>query len=140
MRTLAVDTDVSFTQARFADVASTADRIPGALERVITAGATREPLPGVHAAARVRHFGASALIADNGVRGTPTTLLNLSVGGSVRGTRLTASVLNAGNARANDVQYFYASRLASETESGVADVHAHPVDPPMLRLGISHGF
>ena len=138
--TLAVDTDVSFTKARFADVGSFADRIPGALERVITAGATWEPLPGVHAVARVRHFGASALIEDNSVRGTPTTLLNLSIGGSVRGTRLTASVLNAANARANDVQYFYASRLAGETESGVADVHAHPVEPRMLRLGISHGF
>ena len=140
VRTLAVDTDVSFTQARFADVGSTADRIPRALERVITAGATWEPLPGVHAVARVRHFGASALIEDNSVRGTPTTLLNLSVGGSVRGTRLTASVLNAGNARTNDVQYFYASRLAGETGSGVADVHAHPVEPRMLRLGISRGF
>ncbi len=140
VRTLSVDTDVSFTRARFADVGSDADRIPGALERVITAGATWEPLPGVHAVARLRHFGASALVEDNSVRGTPTTLVNLSVGGTIRGTRITASLLNAGNARSNDVQYFYASRLAGESGSGVADVHAHPVEPRMLRLGISRGF
>lgn len=139
-RSLSVDSDVSFTRARFTDVASTADRIPGALERVITAGATWEPRRGMHAVARVRHFGASALVEDNSVRGTPTTLLNLSVGGTVRGTRLTASVLNAGNARASDVQYFYVSRLSGEAGSGVADVHSHPVEPRMLRLGISRGF
>ena len=137
---LGIDTDVSFTRARFANVGGAADRIPGALERVITAGATWEPLPGVHAVARVRHFGASALVEDNSVRGTPTTLLNLSVGGTIRGIRLTASVLNAGNARSSDVQYFYASRLAGESSSGVADVHSHPVEPRMLRLGISRGF
>lgn len=140
MSALGIDTDVSFTRARFADVGSAADRIPGALERVIAAGATWEPLPGVHAVARVRHFGASALVEDNSVRGTPTTLLNLSVGGTIRGIRLTASVLNAGNARSSDVQYFYASRLAGESSSGVADVHSHPVEPRMLRLGISRGF
>ncbi|WP_411278656.1 TonB-dependent receptor [Gemmatimonas sp.] len=138
--TLSVDTDVSFTRARFADVASDANRIPGALERVITAGATWEPVRGVHAVARVRHFGSSALIEDNRVRGTPTTLLNLSVGATILGNRLTASVLNAGNARASDVQYFYASRLSGEARAGVADVHFHPVEPRSLRLGVSRGF
>ncbi|QJR37096.1 TonB-dependent receptor [Gemmatimonas groenlandica] len=138
--TLSLDTDVSFTRARFADVGRDADRIPGALERVITAGATWEPRRGVHAVARVRHFGSSALTEDNRVRGTPTTLLNLSVGGTIRGTRLTASMLNASNARSSDVQYFYASRLAGESGAGVADVHFHPVEPRMLRVGLSRGF
>ncbi len=138
--TLSVDTDVSFTRARFADVGSDADRIPGALERVITAGATWEPLRGVHAVARVRHFGASALVEDNSVRGTPTTLLNLSIGATLRGNRFTASMLNAGNARSSDVQYFYASRLAGESGTGVSDVHFHPVEPRTLRVGVSRGF
>jgi len=138
--TLSVDTDVSFTRAQFADVSSDADRIPGALERVITAGATWEPVRGVHAAARVRRFGSSALVEDNSVRETPTTLLNLSVGGSLRGRRLTASVLNVGSARSSDMQYCYASRLAGESGSGVADVHFYPVEPRALRVGISCGF
>lgn len=138
--TLTVDSDVSFTRARFVDAGATGSRIPGALERVITAGATWEPVPRVSAVARVRHFGASALTEDNSVRGTPTTLLNLSIGATMLGTRLTASVLNAGNARSSDVQYFYTSRLAGESGSGVADVHFHPVEPRMLRLGISRGF
>lgn len=140
VRTLSIDTDVSFTRARFAEAESLGDRIPGALERVITGGATWEPLSGVHAVVRLRHFGSSALVEDNSVRGTPTTLVNLSVGGTIRGTRLTASLLNAANARANDVQYFYASRLAGESGIGVADVHFHPVEPRALRFGVSRGF
>jgi hypothetical protein len=137
---LTLDSDVSFTRARFTDAGLAGDRIPGALERVVTAGATWEPRRGLHAVARIRHFGASALTEDNSVRGTPTTLLNLSVGASVRGTRLTASLLNAGNARTSDVQYYYTSRVAGESGSGVSDVHFHPVEPRMLRLGVSRGF
>ncbi len=139
MSTLTLDTDLSFTRARFVD-APREDRIPGALERVITAGATWEPLRAVHAVARVRHFGSAALIEDNSVRGTPTSLVNLSVGWVVRGTRLTASLLNAANSRASDVQYFYPSRIAGEAGSGVPDVHFHPVEPRMLRLGVSRGL
>jgi hypothetical protein len=30
------------------------------------------------------------------------------------------------NARADDIQYFYTSRLSGEPASGVDDVHAHP--------------
>lgn len=140
LRTLIIDSDLSFTRARFTDAGEEGDRIPGALERVITAGATWEPLAGVHAVARVRHFGASALIEDNSVRGTPTTLVNLSVGATFRGTRLTFSLLNAANARSSDVQYFYTSRVTGEASSGVADVHLHPVEPRMMRVGLMRGF
>lgn len=138
--TLTLDSDLSFTRARFADAGPESDRIPGALERVITAGATWEPVAGVHAIARVRHFGSSALIEDNSVRGTPTTLINISVGTTFRGTRITASLLNAANTRSSDVQYYYTSRLAGEAGSGVADVHVHPVEPRMLRVGLMRGF
>jgi hypothetical protein len=138
--TLTVDSDLSFTRARFRDAGADGDRIPGALERVITAGATWEPVAGVHAVARLRHFGSSALIEDNRVRGTPTTLVNLSVGGTYRGTRLTVSLLNAANVRSSDVQYYYTSRIAGEAGSGVADVHVHPVEPRMMRVGVSRGF
>ncbi len=137
---LTVDSDLSFTRARFADNGDVGDRIPGALERVVTAGLTWESPTGIHAAARLRHFGSSALIEDNSVRGTPTTLVNLNAGTTIRGTRFSATLLNAANARSSDVQYYYTSRIAGESGTGVADVHFHPVEPRMLRLGISRGF
>lgn len=136
---LAVDADLSFTRARYVSV-STDNRVPGAFERVMTAGVQWELPHQVVTTARVRHFGAAALIEDNSRRGTPTTLLNMSLGWRVRGVQLTATVLNAANARANDVQYFYASRLPGESGEGVPDVHVHPVEPRMLRVGISRGF
>lgn len=137
---LTVDSDLSFTRARLFGHTEAGDRIPGALERVLTAGATWEPLTGLHAVVRVRHFGSSALTEDNRVRGTPTTLFNVSVGGTWRGTRLSVTMLNAANARGSDVQYYYTSRLSGETGAGVADVHAHPVEPRMLRVGLMRGF
>ena len=56
-----------------------ADRIPGALERVVAAGVTyNSATGGAYAALRLRHFGAYPLIEDNSVRATATTLLNAS--------------------------------------------------------------
>jgi hypothetical protein len=138
--TLAVDSDLSYTRARYLDAWASADRIPGALERVIAAGATWEPTRGTHAVARVRHFGAGPLVEDNSVRSAPTTLVNLSVGSTFRGTCITVSLLNAANSQSSDVQYFYTSRLSGEQDSGVADIHLHPVEPRMLRVGVSRGF
>ncbi len=139
-RAISLDGDVSLTRARFVDAASGGDRIPGALERVVTAGAAWAARPSVQAVVRLRHFGASALVEDNSVRGAPTTLVNTSLGWTVRGTLLSISALNVFNTRANDVQYFYASRLVGEAGEGVPDLHVHPVEPRMLRIGLARGF
>jgi hypothetical protein len=113
--------------------------VPGALERVIAGGVTWSPLSrGAFGSVRVRHFGSYPLIEDNSVRATATTLLNASAGFVVGGMRLELSVLNLLNRRANDIQYYYASRLPSETD-GVEDVHFHPVEPRQLRVSLGWG-
>ena len=137
---LTFDADVSFTKARYRDEAAGQQSVPGALENVVAAGVSYEPIGrGLHAVVRVRHFGAHPLIEDNSVRGTPTTLMNASLGYAIGPTRITASVLNVLGSRARDVQYFYASRLAGEPAGGVADVHFHPVEPRQLRIGVTLG-
>jgi outer membrane receptor protein involved in Fe transport len=137
---LTLDADVSFTRARYLDEPAGRQSVPGALENVVAAGVSLEPIGrGLHAVLRVRHFGAHPLVEDNSVRGTPTTLVNASLGYAIGPTRITASVLNVLGSRARDVQYFYASRLAGEAADGVEDVHFHPVEPRQLRLGVSFG-
>lgn len=74
------------------------------------------------------------------MRGTPTTLANLSVGVMLRSVRVSAAVLNLANAAGRDVQYFYASRLGGEPVGGVEDRHFHPVEPRQLRLSVSVGY
>jgi hypothetical protein len=139
-RTLAVDADVSFTQAQYLDAEPGARRVPGALENVIAGGVQWTPRAnGPSAVVRLRHLGAYPLIEDNSVRASATTLVNASIGVPVRGVRLTASVLNLLGSRGRDIQYYYASRLAGEPAGGVEDVHYHPVEPRQVRVGLSVG-
>ena len=138
---LSFDADVSFSRARFAGVPHAARRIPGALERVIAAGATwSDRAGGPFGSLRVRHFGAYPLIEDNSVRATGTTLLNGDAGVFLGGVRLQLTVLNLLNARANDIQYFYESRLAGDAAAATSDIHFHPVEPRQLRVSLGWGL
>ena len=138
---LTLDADVSFSRARLRDVAAEANRIPGALENVVAAGATwTSSRQGAFAAIRMRHFGSYPLIEDNSVRAKATTLVNASGGFRVAGVRVQLSALNLLGSRASDIQYFYASRLAGEPAGGVNDIHFHPVEPRQIRLALVRGL
>ncbi len=89
----------------------------------------------------MRWFGPRPLIEDDRVRSQASTLLTAQLGyrfGGRYAVRL--DVLNLLDAKASDVDYFYASRLPGEPEGGVLDVHTHPVEPRSIRLGISATF
>lgn len=139
---LSVDADASWSRARLTGVPSDANGIPGALGRVVAGGITwTPPVRGLFAALRLRHFGAYPLIEDRSVTATATTLLNADVGYRLTsGTRVRASLLNLSNTRAQDIQYWYTSRLPGEARSGVDGVHSHPVEPRQLRLSLEWQF
>jgi hypothetical protein len=139
---LALDLDISLARARFHDVASGEDHIPGALENVVAAGATwSTPGHGPFGAMRLRHFGSYPLIEDNSVRATATTLLNFDAGWLFTpGIRLQVSVLNLLDARDADIQYYYTSRLPGEPAGGIDDIHFHPVEPRQVRASVSWGI
>ncbi len=75
---------MSFSKARYIDVPEGEDFIPGALNRVISAGISVNPPAGVGSGAfgsfRVRHFGPRSLIEDDSVRSKATTILNGEAG------------------------------------------------------------
>lgn len=139
---LAVDLDISLARARFSGVSDGKDRIPGALENVIAAGATWSSLKqGPFGALRLRDFGSYPLIEDNSVRARGTTLFNADAGWWFpAGVRVQLSVLDLFNARDYDIQYYYASRLQGEPDEGVKDVHFHPVEPRQVRLSLGWGL
>jgi hypothetical protein len=89
---------------------------------------------------RIRHFGSYPLIEDNSVRATATTIVNAEAGFLFSGIRVQASILNLLNTVANDIQYYYTSRLAGEPASGVDDVHFHPVEPRQVRVSLGWGL
>jgi outer membrane receptor protein involved in Fe transport len=138
---LTLDADLAFTRARFTDDDPAGTRIPGALDRVISAGLTFEPRHPVSGGIRVRHFGPRPLIEDASVTSKNTTLWNGVIGYQLSSkARLVVEAFNLFNADVSDIDYFYRSRLPGETAGGVDDVHLHPALPRSARMGIHFSF
>jgi hypothetical protein len=104
-----------FSRARFTDVAAEGDRIPGAVQTVVSAGATVDSLRHLFGSVRLRYFGPRPLVADDSARSNATRLVNAQVGYKI-GTRvrLAVDLFNILDSRASDIDYYYASRLPGE--------------------------
>ena len=136
---LGFDLDVAMTRARFTDFAPEGDYIPGSPNMVVSAGVVIGHATGWFGAAKLRYFGPRPLTEDNSVRSSPTTLVNARVGYRFEnGMRLQLDAFNLFNVKANQIEYYYESRLSNEP-SGVAtfDRHIHPVEPLALRLTLA---
>jgi outer membrane receptor protein involved in Fe transport len=138
---LTLDADLAFTRARFTDDDPAGSRIPGALDRVISAGATFGPQQRVFGSIRVRHFGPRPLIEDASVTSNSTTLWNGEIGFRLSSAaRLVLEAFNLFDAEVSDIDYFYASRLQGEPADGVDDIHLHPALPRSARIGVQISF
>lgn len=134
-----IDADVAISRARFVGNPD-GDRIPGAIERTLSLGvvAKRAPWSG---GIRLRYFGPRPLIENDSVRSHSSTLVNADVGYKLdKNTKLTFEVFNLANVKADDVEYFYASRLPSEPAGGVEGIHFHPAEPRSIRATLSYRF
>ena len=137
---LVLDIDLAWSHARFTDPDPAGDYIPGAVERVASAGLTLDHPSGWFGGARLRYLGSAPLIEDDSVRSDPTTLLNLEAGYEFTSAlSVTVSLLNALDSDDDDISYYYESQLANES-APVEDVHLHPVEPRTLRLGVLARF
>jgi hypothetical protein len=135
---LVIDTEAAFTRARFADTDPAGNYIPGAPNRVISAGLAVDNNDGWFGALRWRYFGPRPLVEDNSARSNSTSLVNARVGYAfARRARIALDALNLFNRKDNDIDYFYTSRLQGEAPAGVGDLHFHPVEPRSLRLTVS---
>ncbi len=137
---LIVDADVAWSHARFRDDDPAGDRIPNAVDRVASLGVAINHPSGWTGGARMRYLGPAALIEDDSVRSSSTTLLNLEAGYRFTpNTKLSVELLNALGRRANDITYLYESQLQGEAEP-VEDIHFHPVEPRTVRASVSVKF
>jgi hypothetical protein len=135
-----VDFSGAVTHARYDDEAAGGDRIPNALDYVLTAGATVRLTDNSSAEVTVRRLGPAALIEDNSARSSSATVANLSYNCRFGHTGVSVEVLNLFNSHDNDITYFYASRLQSEPAEGVDDYHFHPVEPRQVRVAVRYSF
>lgn len=130
---LTIDVEYTKSRGRLIDLPSGADRIPGAIETVIAGGFVAKYRQASFAM-RVRHFGSYSLIEDDSVRAEPTTVVNARLGYTLARVELAADLLNIFDAKNNEIEYFYASRLPGEPDDGVEDRHIRPIEPRQLRV------
>jgi hypothetical protein len=135
------DLDVAYTRARFTDFDAAGNFIPGAPAWVAGGGVTFGGESGWFGALRGRYFGPRPLIEDDSVRSQASLLFNARAGYKFdNGLRLQLDVLNLFNARTNQIEYYYLSRLPGEPIGGVADRHVHPAEPLAVRLTLAGRF
>ncbi|WP_194075107.1 TonB-dependent receptor [Methylobacterium durans] len=138
---LTLEGDLTVTNARFSDRNPAGNRVPDAPTTIASAGITFGEGTGWFGSLRFRYFGPRPLIEDNSARSKPTALLNGRVGYTFEaGVSLSLDVLNLTNAKADQITYFYTSRLPGEPTEGVADRHFHPVEPTAVRLTLAGRF
>jgi TonB dependent receptor/TonB-dependent Receptor Plug Domain len=131
---LVLDADLAWSRARYTDPDPGGDRIPNAVQNISSVGIALNREAGWFGGARLRYFGPAPLTEDGSARSHSTLIVNVDGGYHVSARfSLVATVFNLLDRRANDVTYFYASRLAGEP-AAVGDYHFHPVEPRTLRL------
>jgi len=136
-----LDLDLAYTRARFTDFDPGGQFIPGAPAWVAAGGVTFGGDSGWFGALRARYFGPRPLIEDDSVRSQASLIFNARAGYKFdNGLRLQLDVLNLFNARTNQIEYYYLSRLPGEPIGGVADRHVHPAEPLAVRLTLAGRF
>jgi outer membrane receptor protein involved in Fe transport len=128
------DAELALTRSRFTEGEQGEREIPGSLDRVFAAGISGQFANGFYTSLRLRHFGPRPLNESGEVESGSSTVWNLGVGVRRASFDLRLEALNLFDAEADDITYFYASRLPGEPADGVEDVHFHPIEPQMLRL------
>jgi hypothetical protein len=134
---LTLDADVAWSRARFTDGDASGVFVPGAVERVVSAGVSLDDGRRAFGGMRLRYFGGRNLVEDGSVRSASTSLVNGQAGLRVGPrTELVVDVFNLFDAKASDIDYFYRSRLPGEPADGVEDLHTHPTLPRTLRISV----
>jgi outer membrane receptor protein involved in Fe transport len=135
-----LEADLAWTDARFDDQDPAGDRIPGALETVVSGALVAVYPSGIFGSLRLRHFSGAPLIEDASVESDGSTMLNLGLGWKNERWRIQLDALNVLDSDDHDIDYYYASRLPGEPAEGVEDVHYHVFEPRQLRAQMSYSF
>jgi len=138
---LLLDLDLAWTRARFSDDDPVGNHIPEALQATAQAGVTLQNLGPWTASIFGRSFGPRDLIEDGSIRSNSTTVFNLQATYQMNPMmRIRFDVFNLFDKNANDISYYYASRLPGEPADGVYDYHSHAMESRTFRLAILYNF
>jgi hypothetical protein len=140
-RHLALDADLTLTDAEFTDDDPAGTEIPGAIERTVAAGLTFRELGAFSGSLRWRYFGGIPLVEDGSVVWDSSSLVNAFIGYEMTEyLQPRLEIFNLLDREDSDIEYYYPSRLPGEPETGVEDVHFHPMEKRSARLTAAWAF
>lgn len=135
---IAFDFEYSWTDSRFVRAVDGSDAVPGALDKVISAGVNYHPSDSFYANLRLRWFDDFPL--DGGEQAAGSSMVNFRVGYAFNDNlSLALDVLNLFDSSDHDVEYFYESQLPGELVP-VEDRHYHVFEPRAARLNLELKF
>jgi outer membrane receptor protein involved in Fe transport len=141
VRWLLVDLDLAWTRPRFTDDDPAGNRIPDSLQATAAGGVTVHDLGPWTLSVFGRYFGPRNLVEDGSVKSNSTTLFNAQATYAIDPRlSLRFDVFNLFDRKADDIAYYYASRLPGEPAAGVNDLHFHPVEPRAWRVAMTYRF
>ncbi|HEX4406287.1 MAG TPA: TonB-dependent receptor, partial [Polyangia bacterium] len=143
-RWLSLSGDFALSHARYLSEQPAADGqkgryIANSIPVVVSAAAVIETPTGIFGGVRLRYFSSQPIIEDDSQRQPASTIVNAMLGYRVGRYEVSAEALNLLDSKADDIAYYYASRLAGET-AAVNDFHVHPVEPFQLRGSLTAHF
>jgi outer membrane receptor protein involved in Fe transport len=131
--------DLAWSQSRYNDRLPD-ERIPNAVSQVGQLSVNLKNLGPWSAALQWRHIGSAPLNGDGSANSAVVQTLNMRASYKVSPkVMLYADAFNLTNAKVDDIQYFYKSRLPTEV-AAVEGLHVHPAEPLSVRLGLRVQF
>jgi len=137
-----LDIEYAYADANFKTAALEGDNIPGAIGDVIQTGVSFDNKQHWFGSLRLRYFGDRPLEESGAIRSDSSTVVNLRAGYQIDQWTFKADVLNLLDSDDHDIDYYYASRLASEVSigGGVEDIHFHVLEPRTVRFTAGYVF
>lgn len=140
---LMLDNEVTVSEGRLKN-AGPDDEIPGSVPFTWSAGVTAGRNEGFFGTLRARYFSPRPLIEDGSEKSRASLQLNTRLGYRKNDWEVAVDCLNLLDRKDNDIEYYYPSRLRTETpgpdDGGYNDVHLHPSEPRTFRISLTKRF
>jgi hypothetical protein len=147
---LTCNVDFALSQARFQDPGANGGQyVPESVGMVMDAGVVLRNVPnlphGLEASLRWRYFGPRELTQSNQIHSEATSLFYLRLGYDFNPQfSIAVDVFNLLNTHAQDIAYYYASRLKFEPpgpdDGGYNDIEVHPAESRSVRVSLIARF
>ncbi len=138
---LTIDADFADSSAHFLGNPPGGDYVPEAASVIISSAITVHDVKGWTASLRWRYFGPRSLTQDNSVRSPETSLLYFHLGYKFNKKWLIeGDIFNLLDTKADDITYYYTSRLPGEPAAGVNGFMFHAAEPRTFRVALTYYF